>query len=165
MELTTFIALEVTIFTITTLFFLARLIFDSRRYRNSSLSTGSLISLLFAVFSWLCYTALFAVTLWRNSRILINEPYKNSLLYVPPLGVMYTEAEMVLKITLSENYTAPLGAWAVKASFLAFYFTLRERLPPRMKTVLYAAVAYCAATFIATMGMTAGWCRPFTTHW
>ncbi|TGZ82605.1 hypothetical protein EX30DRAFT_192407 [Ascodesmis nigricans] len=69
------------------------------------------------------------------------------------------------KILTYQYFAGALGLYAIKTSFLAYYFDAREGFSRRLRITLYACTGFIVANFVVIMGYLAGKCRPFTLYW
>ncbi|PWW74159.1 hypothetical protein C7212DRAFT_331088 [Tuber magnatum] len=70
-----------------------------------------------------------------------------------------------MKYTVGITVCYYSGVWSVKASFLAMYFALGEKINKGMRKVLLIAAIFTGAAWVTVIIINLMWCRPLSRTW
>lgn len=96
-----------------------RIYYDTSRYLRAGYMASSLISLLFAIGSYLFFATACGMTLWRSRRRVMFMDRVDATQgkgQVPPMQAL---GKPLSEATILHSYIVPTGLWLCKASFVA----------------------------------------------
>jgi len=84
---------------------------------------------------------------------------------IPFLALSKQDMAKYMKYTVGITVCYYSGVWSAKASFLAMYFALGEKLNKGMRKVLLVATVFTGGAWIAVVIINLMWCRPLSRTW
>lgn len=102
-----------------TILMIFRVYIDIARYIRSGYLTSSVVSLAFAVGSYVFFAAACSMVFWRNNRRFPGMEVADTTLGKGPIPQMEALAVPVHEATVMHSYLIPAGLWLCKASFVA----------------------------------------------
>ncbi|RPB05296.1 hypothetical protein L873DRAFT_1663442 [Choiromyces venosus 120613-1] len=86
-------------------------------------------------------------------------------LMIPFLALSMADMARYMKYTVSITVCYYSAVWSAKASFLAMYFALGEKLGKKMRMLLLVASIFTGVTWVAIVIINLMWCRPLSRTW
>lgn len=169
----------ISIFTIIpSLLMIARIYFDTKRFRKHGYLSSSLISLGSAIGAWIMLLVAIGMVLYRSDKRIGTMRRKEDPLNIPDiesLGTPLTEA------TIMHSYVVPTGLWLCKASFIAMCksnlpfaravadldtdFNLKRHCSKGIKILLHIVLMYVILSYVVLVLTHALWCGQPTNEW
>ena len=84
---------------------------------------------------------------------------------IPFLALSKEDMAKYMKYTVGITVCYYSAVWSAKASFLAMYFALGEKLSNGMRKALLVAAIFTGGTWIAVVIINLMWCRPLSRTW
>ncbi|RPA73120.1 hypothetical protein BJ508DRAFT_314113 [Ascobolus immersus RN42] len=160
------IGLQTTYFVITASLVALRYWALQLKKKRSGLSKAVLYSNVIILIVWVVSTAGEGIFIKRAIDQIQNRESDNpeqsvSSAFDVPLSTL--ESNLKQNLFIKIIYITLL--WLCKSAFIAFYYDLHAYLSIPLRRALYATTFYTLLTYIASLAIILGWCRPFSTHW
>ncbi|KAG0125292.1 hypothetical protein HOY82DRAFT_493150 [Tuber indicum] len=84
---------------------------------------------------------------------------------IPYIALSRADMAKYMKYTVGITVCYYSAVWSAKASFLAMYFALGEKLNKWMRKVLLVATIFTAVAWVAVIIINLMWCRPLSRTW
>ncbi|CUS08403.1 unnamed protein product [Tuber aestivum] len=84
---------------------------------------------------------------------------------IPYIALSKSDMARYMKYTVGITICYYSGVWSVKASFLAMYFALGEKISKGMRKALLVAAIFTGAAWVTVIIINLMWCRPLSRTW
>ncbi|KAF8247147.1 hypothetical protein K440DRAFT_661623 [Wilcoxina mikolae CBS 423.85] len=153
-----FLTMMIVFFIIPSILLSARIYFDTARYLRSGYLASSVVSLLFAIGSYLFFAVACGMTLWRSRKRVELMDRIDTAHGAGKIPLMEALGRPLSEATILHSYIVPTGLWLCKASFVAMYFNLKRHLNLRTKRLLYFTVFYLVFSYLVVVFSHGWWC-------